>query len=477
MARGVARSQATRWWRRRPLVALIVLFVVVAPFVTQRIYASDEIEYFSYTHSLFFDHDLDFSNEYLAFYNSDQTKFKAIYTDLYQKKEPLTGLPINVAPIGTGLFWLPSFALAHLYVTAADSLGAHIAANGYSTPYITAVCLTSYLFGCTGLLLCYAIAGRLFGKRLSAVAVATLWLSTPLIFYTVIAPPWSHATSLLTCTLFLWYWLRTRGKEARQWRQWAILGALGGLVMLVREQDALFLVVPVVEVTARLLERRREEHSFSRDSVLRPIAGLALMGFTASIVFIPQLITYRVITGRFAPSHVVSSKLNLTAPWALQVLFSPEHGLIPWTPIIAVALAGLVLLWRRDPVLTAAFVVALALQVYIAGSFLTWESAGSFGQRRFINSTAIFVVGFAAVMSWLLNKGVPKWAIGGLAAVFVVWNGGLLMQYALWCSPQRQGLDWATVLRGQLDLPGKALNLAWTYVTNRASFYRSQPHC
>lgn len=468
-----------RWWHDRALLALLLLFVVVAPFVTRRIYASDEIEYFSYTRSLFFDGDLDFSNEYLHWYNLDKSKFKAIYTDLYLKREPLTNLPINVAPIGTGLLWLPSFALAHVYTLVASTLGSKVAADGYSDPYIFAVSYTSYLFGCIGLLLCYSLSRKLFGRGLSALAVATMWLATPLVFYTVVAPPWSHATSLLTVTLFLWYWVRTRRDEGRSWRQWALLGALGGLAMLVREQDALFLVVPAVEVAGRLIALWRANglRLWWRESVLRPVTGLALMGLAAAVVFIPQLITYRVITGRFAPSKVVAGKFNLSAPNALNVLFSPEHGLIPWTPIVLVALAGLALLWRRDRIMTAAFTLALLLQVYIAGSFLTWQSAGSFGQRRFINSTAIFVIGFAAVLSWLLAKGLPRWVLAGFAALFVLWNGGLLMQYALWCSSQRQGLDWSNLLQEQLKMPGKAAGLVWQYITNRSAFYRNTPKC
>lgn len=461
----------TRWWHDRALVALLVLFAVVAPFVTHRIYASDEIQYFAYTHSLFFDRDFDFGNEYMHFYSSNPQKFGAIYTDLYLKKEDLTGLPINVAPIGTGLFWLPAYAVTHLFVSAADGLGASVPEDGYSQPYITAICLTSYVLGCAGLLLCYLISQRLFGKRVSAVGVAVAWLATPVVFYTVIAPPWSHATSLFTVTLFLWYWLRTRRDAGREWREWLTLGLFAGLMMLVREQDALFLAVPGVEVAARLVAQWRKRGLEDRSALVRPIAGFILMGLTAAIVFIPQLIAYREITGRFGPSRVVSSKFTWTSPNALNVLFSPDHGLVPWTPVIVVALVGLALLWRRDRLLTSALALAFFAQVYVAGSFLTWQSAGSFGQRRFINSTAIFVLGLVALASWLMSRGVPRWALAALAALFVAWNGGLLIQYALWTSEQRQGLDWATVLRGQLEMPTKAARLLWTYVTDREQFY------
>ncbi len=201
------------------------------------------------------------------------------------------------------------------------------------------------------------------------------------------------------------------------------------------------------------------------------------MGLVAAVVFIPQLLAYRVITGAFGPSKVVSGKFTWTAPNFLNVLFSPEHGLIPWTPIVLVALMGLPLLWRRDRVLALAIGLAFLLQVYVAGSFLTWQSAGSFGQRRFINSTAIWALALCALLTWLLANGLPRWLIGGFLALFVFWNGGLLMQYALWCSEQRQGLDWARVIQGQLEMPGRAASLLWDYLTDRQKFYRRTRQC
>jgi hypothetical protein len=471
-------AHAPRWWHDHGLVGLLALFVVLLPLVTQRIYASDEIKYFAYTHSLFFDHDLDFSNDYLHWYEDvDPVKFKAIKDDLYNTREPLTGLPTNEAPIGTGLLWLPSYALAHVVTLAARAFGSDVAADGWSQPYITAVCLTSYIFGCLGLLLCYSLSKSYFGRRLSAIAVVAIWLSTPLIFYTVIAPPWSHATSLLTVTLSIWYWQRTRRAEGRTLRQWALLGAAGGVMMLVREQDVLFLVIPFVEAVAAGWTALRTKAAGLMSLLRRWVPGMATMGLFAFIFFIPQLIAYKVITGRFEPSRVVSGKFTWTSPNFLNVLFSPEHGMIPWTPAIGVALLGMILFWKRDTLFAAALLIALLLQVYIAGSFLTWQSASSFGQRRFINSTVIFVLGAAALISWALEKGVPKWLIGGIAALFVAWNAGLLMQYALWCSPQRQGLDWNTVLRGQLEIPFKAFGLLRDFIFDRAKFYRSTPKC
>src|SRR5204863_6430163 len=137
------------------------------------------------------------------------------------------------------------------------AMGATVAADGYSPPYIFAITTASYIYGCIGLLFCYLMSRRLFGRALSAVAVVVMWLATSVIFYMVIAPPWSHATSLLAVTLFLWLWARTRRREGRTTREWALLGLSAGAMMLVREQDALFLVVPIVDVVASIFLVRK----------------------------------------------------------------------------------------------------------------------------------------------------------------------------------------------------------------------------
>jgi hypothetical protein len=250
-------------------------------------------------------------------------------------------------------------------------------------------------------------------------------------------------------------------------------------MMLVREQDALFLAVPGLEAAVGLVGvwRGKREGIRGRTAVVRWVLGPVVMGVVAAVVFVPQLVAYWVVTGRVGPSKVVSGKFTWTSPNFFNVLFNPEHGLIIWTPVIALALGGLVLLWRRDRLLTSALAAAFLMQVYVAGSFLTWQSASSFGQRRFINSTLIFVLGFAALAAWVLANGWPRWLVAGVAALFIAWNAGLLMQYALWCSPQRQGLDWATVLRGQVEMPFRAAELVWKYLTDRPSFYRRTRDC
>src|ERR687895_781113 len=97
---------------------LTLLFVVSLPAVTTRLYASDEIEYFAYLRSLYFDQDLSFDNEYRYFYDRNIARahfFKETFLDFTTP----TGLRRNFAPIGSALLWAPFYAVADVGVRAA----------------------------------------------------------------------------------------------------------------------------------------------------------------------------------------------------------------------------------------------------------------------------------------------------------------------------------------------------------------------
>jgi hypothetical protein len=458
------------WSRDRGLLALLIVLALVLPAVTARIYASDEIKYFAYLHSLSFDHDLDFTNDYQHWIDQGP-KYANIKTLL--KPNPDTGLPINEAPIGTAIFWAPAFLLAHVGVLLARALGARVAADGYSQPYISAVCYASYLYGWAGLLLAYRLARRWVEPFLGALATLTIWLGTSAVFYMVVAPPWSHAVSLFTVALFVTVWLRTRTPAGRSLRGWAALGLCAGLMMLVREQDALFLTLPAVEALFRLGRAR----GAGLAAALRGLAaGWALLLAVAFLTFIPQLITYRVTNGHFAPSSTVGEKLTWTSPHALDVLLSPAYGLLPWAPVALPALVGLALLARRDPELAVALLVAVAAQVFVAGAYSTWQGKSSFGQRRFINLTVILIVGLGVLLEWARGRGAPRVLLAACAALFVAWEGGLIIQYAaLWGSAERQaGLQWPGVVADQLSLPGRLPDIARRFLFDRKSFYQGE---
>jgi len=449
----------------RPPWALLVALLLTLPLVTARIRGADEIEYFAYLRSAVFDRDLDFENEYTHFYAQDPVGlagFKATFLDL---REP-TGRPINFAPLGTALLWAPAYLLAHAGVVVARALGASVAADGFSRPYVIAVCYASWAYGMAALLLMHRALVRFGGFAEPAPAWATaavLW-ATPLLYYVTLGPGFSHAVSLFVISLLLWLTLRDRGHALTLGRA-ALLGATGGLAALVREQDGLFLAVPALVVALDGWRERR---------LPATVARLGAMGIAAGIVFLPQFFAYHAINGRFGPSHFVARKMSFAGPHVLSVLFDPAHGLFVWAPLLLLAAAGLVFAVvrarRGDPV-PLALAAGLLLQIWINGSVDSWTQAGAFGSRRFVGATPLLAWGLAALLAAVLPRFSRRAVAVGLLA-FAWWNVSLMVQFGLKLM-DRQGLEWPRVAVSQVtEVPRHLGRSAWLFFTDRERLVR-----
>jgi hypothetical protein len=448
---------------------LVALFVLSLPAVTPRIYASDEVEYFAYLRSLWFDGDLSFDNEYRHFYRHGVTD--AGFHETFLELTTATGLRVNFAPIGCAILWAPFYLVADLATRAAHAAGADAAVDGYSWPYLYAVAYGSAIYGLLALLLSRSIADRLVGRGLAATVV--VWLGTPLLFYMYVAPPMSHAASAFVVAAFVATWLRVR----ERWRLGGVmaLGALAGLMAMVREQDAFFVVGPAVDLTWTAIERIRRERAAAWAPWLARLALRVGAGaVVAALVFVPQALAYLTLYGHVGPSPLVARKMMWSAPYAAGVVASPAHGFLVWTPLAAVALFGCVLLATRSAAhrrIAVCLLAMVALQIYVAGSVGSWTVAGAFGQRRFVALTAILVTGVAAVLTHVRHGTGLVWAALGLC---VWWNLGLMLQFGAGLM-DRQRLEPArNAWTNFVVLPVEAPRLAWRYVVARETFYRNK---
>jgi hypothetical protein len=225
----------------------------------------------------------------------------------------------------------------------------------------------------------------------------------------------------------------------------------------VREQDALYLAIPLGFLAWRGFREREWAASATR---------MAAVLAAAFLVFLPQRFVYHSLNGTFSPSPLVRRKLSLMSPHFLDVLVNPAHGLFPWCPLLVLAVAGLVLLAaRRRDELGLLFLGAFLLQAWINGCLESWTQAGAFGSRRFLSATPLFAFGLAALLEVLLPR-LGSAALGAALALFVWWNVSLMVQFGLKLM-DRQGLEWPKVATNQVfEVPprlGRVVRLFFTH--------------
>jgi len=439
---------------RRQWIVLVGLFLLSLPAVTARIYSSDEIQYFAYLRSLWFDHDLSFDNEYQHFYDLGIARSDGFH-ETFLERTTDTGRRINFGTIGCAILWAPFYAVGDL---AARLGGAP--ADGFSKPYVAAVAYGSAAYGFLAIVLA-VLAARRLGANAFTAALA-VWLGTPLLFYMYVAPPFSHACSAFGVALFTWTWLRVR--ERWTMRGAFALGAAGALMAMIREQDVFFALGAALDFGLTQVDVAWNA-AHARRVLAAAAAGCA--GFL--VVFTPQAASYIVVNGHLGPHASVGHKMNWAAPHALQVLFSPEHGFFIWTPLAFIAIAGICFLQRKS--VAICLLLMVALQVYVGGSVESWTVAGAFGQRRFIALTTALILGYAALEARLRSAAARR-ALAAVAILFVYWNLALTAEFAVGLM-DRQRLEPAkNAYDAFFTLPRMAPGLVYRYLFDRASFYR-----
>jgi hypothetical protein len=144
------------------------------------------------------------------------------------------------------------------------------------------------------------------------------------------------------------------------------------------------------------------------------------------------------------------------SPYFLSVLFSSEHGLFSWTPLLLLATAGLVLFrWREPRVGTPFLAAALAFYVFIA-CYPDWAGISSFGNRLFISVTPLFILGLSVFLERVstLFRG-QRAAIATASVVlasFMLWNAEFMFQWGAHLVPPRGPISWNTMIRNQFTV-------------------------
>ena len=449
---------------RRQWVFLVCLFLLSLPAVTPRIYSSDEIQYFAYLRSMWFDRDVSFENEYLYFYERGVGRSDGFH-ETFLERTTETGRRLNFGTIGCAILWTPFYAAGH---AAAVISGAP--QDGYSKPYVAAVAYGSAVYGFLALVLAIRCASQL-GRNGVGGGLA-VWFGTPLLFYMYVAPPFSHACSAFTVALFTYVWLRVRGDWSATGL--AALGAAGALMAMTREQDVFFIAAPALDWVVSQVRGSR-----------LGVRGVLVAAGCFIGAYTPQLVAYKILNGHFGPHASVANKMKWYAPHALEVLFSPEHGYFVWTPLAVLAIAGVIgeLVppkggivppeggrYGNRPVWIGLLLMTV-LQIYISGSVDSWTVAGGFGQRRFVALTTVLVIGTSALLSYARPRKLWIAAI----ALCAYWNVALTAEFATGLMDRQQLDPAANAYAAFVTLPRMAPGLAYRYLFDRQSFYRAHP--
>ena len=448
---------------------LFVLFLLTLPLANPWV-RGDGVGYYAYVRSALIDHDLRFENDYFQANESFVLSRVDAQGKLLPKLYTKTGYVENHFSVGPAILWAPALLVVHEAVLIVSHLGVHVSADGYSRPYLLAMAFTTAFYGFLSLFLAFQIARKYFEEKWALLATVGIWMASSLPIYMYFNPSWSHAHSAFAVALFLWYWERTRG--GRSTGQWAILGLLAGLMGNVYYPNAILLIFPALEV-GRLVfgDRQRTDATVVPIHKLAIGCGVFLAAFVVSLL--PTFVTRQIIYGSpFETGYPPLWTWNWTSPVFFKILFSSDHGMFSWTPVLLLAAIGLPFLIKRDRLLGGGALLIFLAYYYFIASYPDWDGVSSFGNRFFVSLTPIFILGLAALLDafsiWMARPARALALACPLIGLLIVWNVGLIFQWGTHMIPARGPISSSAMSRQQVhDVPLRITHSLETYFTHR----------
>jgi len=173
------------------------------------------------------------------------------------------------------------------------------------------------------------------------------------------------------------------------------------------------------------------------------------------------MVVWRILYGSYfsgpAPYLRNYEDFHLLRPvHAIECLFSTNHGLFLWHPLLAVGLAGLAWAGRKQWQTAAGLALAFLATWYLVSCWQVWFAGASFGNRLFLSVLLVFGAGWGVIGARLQSRKAKSvlWIViltGGL------WNAGLAVQYGTGIVPRQGEVPLSTLVGNQFTKAPKMI--------------------
>jgi hypothetical protein len=383
-----------RFARSAPLVIVVAFVVCGFVFLAPGYVRPDSIATFAYLRSAVFDHDFAFFNEWASagLVRNGLTMFKEVTP---------AGTLANNWGIGTSILSAPPYLIARWIGGPAD---------GFGGIYGVVLAWTNVAFAIAAMCIAWMFMIRDVSPRVAAMSLIAATIGTPIFWQIFLFPLGTHVAGALAIGLVLMALFSDRESGLA-------VGLAVGLAIAVRVQHGV--IIPAV-IAVAIRQRHRMRWWLE-----------ALLG--GAIPILCQAVAWWAIYG--SPLGPIAGGGNLggstwtpfqsIALWS--VLASSYHGLLTWSPVVILSIAGWILSLgsfdnRRQNVALACLLMFIG--EWIAnGTFDRYFWGGmSFGARRFADLAVPFAIGIAWCASAISAR-----LVAIAAALASLWTAALMV--------------------------------------------------
>lgn len=419
------------------LVIIVVLILFSDGFVKKKAWKegratirSDVNLYYNYLPAVFIHDDIT-----LNYYQQNPELRNYDWTHLLDN-----GNKIIKMTYGLSVLYSPFFFIADIYANNTEHK-----ANGYSAPYHFSISLCAIFYFILALILLRKLLLMFFNDKVVALSILVVTAGTNLFYYTVFEPGMPHVFNFFLITSFLYLTIRWHKKPG--WLYTFLLGISGGLIVLIRPTNALIVLFFLLYGIHHKNDIKNRFQFYQKHWL-----KLLLIIILSIAFWIPQMYYWKVITGQWIFfSYANDEGFFFNNPQIMNILFSYKKGWLVYTPVMAIALAGIPLLWKKRRKLFWPVLTFIVVMIYVLSSWWNWWYGGGFGLRSFIDHYGLLAIPFAAISSYFFKKkGVKKYVYLTVVFILICFNLFQTSQYrhnAIHWDGMNKEAYWETFLK------------------------------
>lgn len=407
-------TKLLKYFKQFPSIAVIIAFVISCIWVNgnvnkwsnKSVIDWDVVSYYSYLPATFIKKDLA-----LKFFDQDQL-FYVQNKQYYPLKCPNGNYVIKTS-MGMSVMYLPFFAVAHV---TSKVLGYED--DGFSEPYQFMIQFSGLIYLLIGLYFLRKLLLLYFSEKVTALTFLFVLFGTNLFYYASVLGAMSHANTFCLACIFIWYGIKWLLKPAL--KTTIIVGLVMGLIILIRPVNILFVLFLIFFGVINLNGLKHRFFLF-----LKHLPFVLLMMILIALVFLPQLLYWKYITGRYFFNSYIGEQFYFGHPHLIEGLFGFRKGWLLYTPVMIFALIGLVMLFKTKKEFSWPIVILFVIYTYVVLSWWCWWYGGSYGLRAMIDIYPFLTIALAV----FVNKMISNKVIISIMLFLVMINCFQMYQY------------------------------------------------
>lgn len=320
------------------------------------------------------------------------------------------GVYMNKYTMGMAVLYAPFFMVAHL---SAPLFGYE--QNGFSMIYRYLIFFNAVLYAFLGLLVLRKVLLRYFTDRAAAWTLGAVGLATNLYFFAVWNTGMSHAGLFFLFALLMFF--TEKWYERQRITDAVMVGLVFGLITLIRPSDALSVFIPLLWGLTSWAALRGRAIMLKKN--WRHCA--AAVGCALAVGF-PQLLFWKLHTGKVFYYSYGEEGFDFTDPHLLEGIFGYQNGWLAYTPVMYLALLGIGWLWKSRNNYLLPVLVILPVQLYVIYSYWCWQWTNGFGARPMIQFYVLLAIPLGGALAFAFSKKWLRWPVAGFVLLCVALN-------------------------------------------------------